>query len=171
MTSIYVNTYAFIDGNNLHLTLENLGWKLDLKKFRVYLKEKYGVTKAYYFVGYLEENENLYAHLREYGYIVVFKEVLKIKNKETGELTIKGNVDAELVLQVMIDFVDYRQAVIISSDGDYSCLVKYLVSKKKLLTILAPCKDGCSHLLVKSSLGNIAYVDKLRNILEFKPLK
>jgi len=171
MTSKYVNSYAFIDGNNLHLTLENLEWKLDYKKFRIYLKEKYGVSKAYYFIGYLEENESVYTHLREYGYTVIFKEVLKIVDKETGEVTIKGNVDAELVLQAMIDLENYRQAVIVSSDGDYSCLVKYLASKQKFLTVLAPCEEGCSCLLVKSSRGNIAYVDKLRKILEFKPLK
>ena len=26
--------YAFIDGNNLHLTMVNLGWALDYKRFR-----------------------------------------------------------------------------------------------------------------------------------------
>jgi uncharacterized LabA/DUF88 family protein len=171
MTTVYTNNYAFIDGNNLKLTVFYQGWELDNKKFRVYLKEKYGVIKAYYFIGYLEENENLYAHLREDGYILIFKEVLKVKDTETGAITIKGNVDAELVLQAMVDLENYRQAVIVSSDGDFSCLIKYLVSKNKLLTVLAPCESGCSHLLVKSSQGHVAYVDKLRRILEYKALK
>jgi len=34
------NNYAFIDSQNLNLGIQKLGWKLDYKKFRVYLKEK-----------------------------------------------------------------------------------------------------------------------------------
>jgi uncharacterized LabA/DUF88 family protein len=171
MTCKYTNSYAFIDGNNLYLTNENLGWELDLKRFRVYLKEKYGVIRAYYFIGYLEENEGLYSHLRDDGFHLIFKEVLKNRDEKTGQITIKGNVDPELVLQAMIDLPNYRQAIIISSDGDYACLIRHLVSLDKLLTVLAPCEKGCSHLLVKASLGKIAYVDRLRNICEYLPRK
>ena len=39
--------YAFIDAQNLYLGIKELGWKLNFKRFRVYLKEKYGVEKAY----------------------------------------------------------------------------------------------------------------------------
>lgn len=45
-----LTNYAFIDGNNLHLTMVNLGWALDYQRFRVYLSEHYGVAKAYYFM-------------------------------------------------------------------------------------------------------------------------
>ena len=38
------NNYAFIDSQNLNLAIRDLGWILDFKKFRVYLKEKYQVT-------------------------------------------------------------------------------------------------------------------------------
>ncbi|MBU2542149.1 hypothetical protein KJ785_01145 [Patescibacteria group bacterium] len=34
------NNFAFIDSQNLHLGISSLGWKLDYKKFRRYLKEK-----------------------------------------------------------------------------------------------------------------------------------
>ncbi len=34
------NNYAFIDGQNLNLGIKRLGWALDFKKFRVYLREK-----------------------------------------------------------------------------------------------------------------------------------
>src|SRR3989344_9542605 len=40
------NNYAFIDGQNLYLAIKKLGWKLDYKKFRVYLKEKLKVVMA-----------------------------------------------------------------------------------------------------------------------------
>lgn len=40
------NNFAFIDGNNLNLGIKDLGWPLDYKKLRVYLKEKYKTTKV-----------------------------------------------------------------------------------------------------------------------------
>lgn len=46
--------FAFIDGQNLiYNTKKNTknSWTVDLKRFRVYLEEKYHVNIAYYFVG------------------------------------------------------------------------------------------------------------------------
>ena len=37
------NNFAFIDSQNLNLGVQSLGWKLDHRGFRVYLKEKYKV--------------------------------------------------------------------------------------------------------------------------------
>jgi hypothetical protein len=46
-----IKTYAYIDRANLHKDIENLGWKLSYKKFRDFLTNRYGVKKAYYFIG------------------------------------------------------------------------------------------------------------------------
>ena len=35
--------YAFIDSQNLNLSILSLGWKLDFQRFRVYLRDKYHV--------------------------------------------------------------------------------------------------------------------------------
>jgi hypothetical protein len=67
------NTYAFIDSQNLNLGIQRMGWKMDWRKFRQFLDSKYGVTKAYMFIGYLAENESLYEHMHELGYLVVLK--------------------------------------------------------------------------------------------------
>lgn len=48
-----LTTYAFIDSQNLNLAVRDMGWKLDFARFRVYLKEKYGVDKAYILIGYV----------------------------------------------------------------------------------------------------------------------
>src|SRR5580704_19558933 len=109
--------YAFIDGNNLNLGIRSQGWPIDYRKLRVYLSEKYHVHKAYLFLGFLAENQNMYKRLQEYGYVLIFKPTLKGPDGK-----IKGNCDAELVLQAMIDFADYNRAVIITSDGDFGCL-------------------------------------------------
>ena len=58
-----INNYAYIDSQNLNLGVQSLGWKLDFKKFWVYLTEKYQVKIAYLFIGYLAENQDLYSSL------------------------------------------------------------------------------------------------------------
>lgn len=56
-------TYAFIDSQNLHLGVKSQGWTLDWRKFRQYLRNKYGVVKAYLFIGQVAGNESLYTFL------------------------------------------------------------------------------------------------------------
>jgi len=155
--------YAFIDGQNLNLGIQELGWKLDWHRFRVYLKEKYGVVQAYYFIGFLPEMNDLYSFLQKAGYILIFKPTLR-----TPSGKVKGNCDAELVLQAMIDYNKYEKAVIVSGDGDFACLVKYLNENDKLERLLAPNFRYCSALLKKPAKGKIAYVGDLRKKVEYK---
>ena len=87
------NNYAYIDGYNMHLSSTNLGWQIDYQKLRTYLSDKYGVVMVYYFIGYLDDYENLYSSLTKKGYTLIFKEVSRDENSK-----VKANVDAELVL-------------------------------------------------------------------------
>ena len=111
-------THAYIDGNNLHKGIQEMGWKLDYKRFRVFLKEKYGVDEAFYFIGLIPANKELYNSLQRWGYELVFKETLP-----NGEGEVKGNCDAELVLHAVSEFYQgqYEKAVLVSSDGDFAC--------------------------------------------------
>lgn len=130
--------YAFVDSQNLNLGALSAGWKLDFGKFRLYLRNKYGVTKAFLFIGYIKGNTGLYRYLQECGYILIFKNVLEIKKE--GKTTYKGNVDAELVLHAMIEYDNYRKAVIVTGDGDFYCLVEYLEGQRKLFKVITPNK-------------------------------
>ena len=156
------NNYAFIDGQNLYLGINRLGWKLDYKRFRTYLREKYSVTKAYMFMGFLPTNQELYNFLQTVGFVLIFKPILELR-----EGRVKGNVDAELILQAMIDYQDYSQAVIVTGDGDFYCLVKHLSMQGKLAKILAPSRENCSILLRKVSREKVALVSDLRSKLEY----
>lgn len=157
------NNYAFIDGQNLYLGVKELGWNLDYKRFRIYLKEKYRVEKAYIFIGYIPENQELYKQLQESEFILVFKPLLIPKDGTKP----KGNVDADLVLQTMIDYPSYDKAVIVTSDGDFYSLVDYLYSKKKLEIVLAPHQEKCSVLLRKKAREKIDFLDNLKNKLAY----
>jgi uncharacterized LabA/DUF88 family protein len=151
--------YSFIDSQNLNLGVSSQGWKLDWSKFRQYLRNKYNVTKAYLFIGYKHGNEGLYTGLRNKGYIVILKPTLVLPDG-----TIKGNVDAELVLHSMIQYQSYTKAIIVSGDGDFHCLAEYLVQKNKLLHLIVP-NITYSKLLKKFS-NFIIRIDQLRGSLE-----
>ena len=45
------NNVAYIDGTNLHNGTKQLDWHFDYARFRVWLREKYGVQQAYLFLG------------------------------------------------------------------------------------------------------------------------
>ncbi len=158
--------YAFIDSQNLNLGVESLGWKLDWRSFRQYLRNKYNVTKAYLFIGHIPGNESLYTFLQECDYILVFKPIL-IRHTNDEEI-IKGNVDAELVLHTMIHYKNYDKVIIVSGDGDFHCLIEYLDLKNKLLKIMAPTKHYSSLLRKFNQRHYIIRIDLLRKSLEYK---
>ncbi len=137
--------YAFIDSQNLNLGVQSQGAKLDFRKFRQYLTMKYSVSKAFLFIGYMKEHKNLYTYLEESGYICIYKKTLEYKDKK--ETIVKGNIDAELVLNAMIEFPHYDKAIIVSGDGDFYPLIDYLKKKNKLLKIITPNKKYSSLLL------------------------
>lgn len=161
------NNFAFIDSQNLNLSIQNLGWRLDFQRFRKYLTDKYSVTKAFLFIGYIEGNNDLYSFLQQAGFICIFKPTLKYKDGKT-----KGNCDAELVLQVMIEYRNYDKAVIVTGDGDFYCLVKYLVDMQKLNVVLIPNQLKFSALLkLKIFRPYLRYMNDLEEKLAYTKKK
>ena len=156
------NNFAFIDSQNLNLSILDQGWRLDFKRFRKYLEDKYSVEKAFLFIGYVPTQQSLYTALQEYGYVLVFKPTLTL-----AEGKVKGNVDAELVLHAMIEFQNYDQAVIVTGDGDFHCLVEYLKKQKKLLRLLIPNRHKYSALL-RAYAPDMAFISDWREKLEHK---
>jgi uncharacterized LabA/DUF88 family protein len=158
------DNYAFIDSQNLNLGILSCGWKLDYKLFRRYLKDRYNITSAYLFIGYKPGNETLYTNLQKYGYILIIKPTLELKDG-----TVKGNVDAELVLHTMLEIRNFNKAFIVSNDGDFHCLIEHLESVDKLGKIFAPNARYSS--LLKKYNKYISRVDVLRSTLELKKTK
>lgn len=156
------NNYAFIDSQNLNLSIKGQGWILDFIKFRRYLADRFGVGCAFLFIGQVCGNERLYTFLQKAGYICVFKPTLEIKNGK--EVKIKGNVDAELVLHTMIEWPNYAKAVIVSGDGDFHCLIEHLAKNDKLERIVIPNKFKFSSLLRKFN-NYISFLNKTREKL------
>jgi hypothetical protein len=155
----YQNNYAFIDSQNLNLSIREQGWVLDSRKFIKYLRDKYKITKAFIFIGFVPQHQALYTSLQKEGYILVFKPTLTLPDGR-----VKGNVDAELVLHAMIEYNNYDKALIVTGDGDFYCLVDYLLKNSKLLRLMVPNKDKYSSLFRKM-MRHIVFMNNLRSKL------
>jgi len=154
------NNFAYIDGANLHKGIKSLGWQLDYRVFRRWLEQKYNIEEVYLFIGLVPKHKDLYTFLQKCGYILVYKEVTY-----DGDGKVKGNCDADLVLNVMRDFYErnLKEAVLVTSDGDYSSLVTFLKEKGVFRALLSP-SNSCSFLLRKLNIP-IVYLNVLQGKL------
>jgi uncharacterized LabA/DUF88 family protein len=175
--------FAFIDSQNLTQTVQRLGWKMDWRKFRQYLKDTYGVTRAYMFIGYVPEFEAMYEQLHDMGYLIVLKPTYDMTRPREEDLPesqkpdsksdkeaedkkpTKGNIDADLVLWAMKELPNYDKAVIVSGDGDFYGLVEYLSEKRKLLKLLAPSMQFSN--LYNTHIEYVERLDTKRNLLQY----
>jgi uncharacterized LabA/DUF88 family protein len=155
------NNVAYIDGANLHNGIATLGWRLDYRRFRIWLLEKYAVKRAYIFIGLVPKYTALYTYLQEVGFTLVFKQTTS-----DGNGNIKGNCDADLVLFAVRDFYEQQcdKAVLVSSDGDYAGLVHFLKEKSVFKSLISP-RNHCSVLLRRLNIP-IVYLDTQRNNLK-----
>ena len=167
-----MNNQAFIDGQNLHLstTSTKSPWKVDLFRFYKYLEQKYKVEKAYYFIGcYEKKQEKLYRDIRDAGFELIFREHdAKLRSAK------KGNVDTDIVFAVMSKLyrgeLEDRKVLLISGDGDYFKMVKFLISEKRFHKILLPTKKNYSTLYSKIPQKYRAFLDDkdVKRKIEYK---
>ena len=135
------------------------GWKVDLVRFRVYLGEKYQVDKAYYFLGAVsDDNEKLYSTIQEAGFILMFRE-----HNQSMIGKKKGNVDTDVVFTVMEKIAErekFDKVILVSGDGDYIKMVKYLVAKNRLAKVIAPNHKSMSSLYKQIDDSYRAFLDE-----------
>ena len=141
-----MNNYAYIDNQNLYLATKNAPepWTVDMQRFRVYLREKYKVERAYLFMGANDEKfKHLYDKYSSYGYELRFRQHSdSIKSKK------KGNVDTDVVFQMLFDSFyedQFDKVILVSGDGDYFKTVQHLLKIKRFEKNLLPsCKNASS---------------------------
>lgn len=159
-----LGTYAFLDAQNISVSASRQHWKIDWYLVRKWLSDAYDVRRAIMFLGYMEAQEPMYDYFTECGYDVVFKPVRVLPNGET-----KGNVDAEIVLHAMAAYPHYDRAVLISGDGDFSCLVTYLRERGKLHSVVVPNLKGASGFLEEAAGGQLDDMTAHRAVMTYVP--
>lgn len=162
---------AFIDAQNLHLWTNSENWKIDFKKFRIYLKDKFNIKEAYFFLWFLDENQQeLYKNVQKAWFIVEFREHsshLKWKKK--------WNVDVDIVFEIMkriIEEKDFDKIVLVTWDWDYIKLINYLIWKKLLKKILFPNNKYSSlYKKIKDNFWINLSLSDIRRKIEYKSLQ
>jgi len=157
------NRFAYIDGANLHKGVGSAGWKLDYRKFRSWIRQKFGVSEAHLFIGMMPKHASLYTFLQSSGYQLTFKEIIF-----DGEGKAKGNCDADLVLKGVRDQFERapESFVLVSSDGDYAPLVRFWQEKNVSCTIVSPAPIGKCSILLKRTGAPIVYLQDVKHKLE-----
>jgi uncharacterized LabA/DUF88 family protein len=138
-----MSNIAYIDGQNLFMgtTKSSSPWVVDLVRLRVYLEKKYDVSKAYYYLGFVQDGskfESLYERIQSAGFILVFRE-----HNSAMLGTKKGNVDSDIIFSVMKRLYRkeiFDKIVLVSGDGDYKMLADFLIEEDRLEKVLFP--DG-----------------------------
>jgi uncharacterized LabA/DUF88 family protein len=149
------NNYAFIDCQNLWANKDK-SWNLDWSKFRSWLQSDCGVQRAYLFIGFINGYQKMYQQMQEAGFILIFKPIQENNGR------VSCNIDTEMVLQTMIQYNNFNKAVIISGDGDFTCLVDHLRVNNKLEKLILP-DNSYSLSLEKSSRDRNIFISSLKN--------
>jgi len=173
---------AFVDASNLFYGGEkSLGWKIDYRELLGYLKEKYDVSKVFYFGGVeihdfkynyqaddtvpleslgkhlldllqnrekeLNEAELLlvgrhlqrvrfYIRLDGFGYDLFLKPV-KLYDQDDGTTKRKANCDVDMAFHLMKEKDAFNRVVVLSGDGDFLPVLKYLRNIGKEVIVLS----------------------------------
>jgi uncharacterized LabA/DUF88 family protein len=165
------NNIAFVDGQNLYLgtTKSESPWKIDLFRFRIYLKEKYNVSEAFYFLGAVDESQqDLYDNIQRSGFILKFRE-----HSQSMIGKKKGNVDTDIVFSIMKTLYKqekFNKIILVSGDGDYFKLVDFLITENRFEKILFPCEKFASSLYKILSAKYCSFLDQkeVKNKLKYK---
>ena len=80
-----LGNYAFIDSQNVNVSTQKFGWKMNWRELRKFLEEKYNVSTAFMFIGYVPEFEALYEQMHEAGFSVVLKPTYDMTRPYKGQ--------------------------------------------------------------------------------------
>ena len=164
-------SYIFIDASNIHYYLKGEGWQIDWIRFQNHYKSAFQDPCFYYYEGIVSKGvysdnhpnhslqdfidakkrkQNYFKFLRQHDYKVRHKPVARVYDNTSGQFKHKCNFDVELTIDAIDNIDNYDVFSLVSGDGDFEKLVKYLKSKRKKTIVIAP-KDRLSNNLKKAA--------------------
>lgn len=159
-----IKTYAFIDASNIIYGARAEGWFIDQKKLLHYLKTRFNVSKAFFYYGRDSKSpkkEKFLQKLRDFGYILRVKEIKRYGSKS------KANCDVDLTMDVLLKIHEYQCAIVLTGDGDFAPLLRYLLSKKKKVVVISSPKRTAREIRAIAGNEHINF-GSLRFLIEYK---
>ena len=144
---------------------------IDLKNLVLYLRQKIKdkkVTKTQIasLMGNIQRVK-FYLKLEEFGYQLKLKQV-KIFREPDGRTTKKANCDVDMTFDLMRTFNKYQGVLVLSGDGDFAVVLKYLKNEGKEVKILAR-GERTAREIRQLAGGDFRDFSRLRIKLEYKP--
>jgi uncharacterized LabA/DUF88 family protein len=186
MTMPKPKSYIFIDASNIHYYLKDEGWKIDWLKFKKHYKDVFLNPCFYYYEGirskgvYFDHHpdhklqdfneakkrkQNYFKFLKQHDYKVKYKPVTRVYDNTSGQFKHKCNFDVELTIDAIDNINDYDVFSLVSGDGDFEKLVKYLKGKRKKTIVIAP-KDRLSDNLKKAA-NTVIYLHNIKDSIKY----
>lgn len=159
-----LKTVAFVDAANIIYGAKAERWFIDLKKLLGYLKDKYKISKTFFYYGKDSKNqkeERFLKRLKSFGYTLRVKEI-----KRYGRKT-KANCDVDLTMDVLLRMKEYKRAIILSGDGDFAPLLSYIISQRKRVVVIASPKRAAKE-IKRIAGGEFVDFGSLRYLIEYK---
>lgn len=131
----------FIDGANTDGAARLAGYFVDFRKVRTYFLSNATFYAGFYYVADFTASDPLqqtfFDFLSHAGFIVRRRPVKVIHDRETGERIIKGNLDTEIVLDMVNTVENYDVAFLFSGDSDFERTIELLRSRGKRVFVVS----------------------------------
>ena len=148
---------TYIDASNMFYSQQTLKWNIDYQKLITYLKRECNVVGVTIYFGKKsndKKQEKFLQKLEIFGYEVKTREVKYIRAK-TGEAKMKGNLDAEMILDMVVRKDTYDTLLLFSGDSDFGVIIDYLKSEKKRVLVASVKGHVSKELLNKAKYINL----------------
>ena len=135
-------TAVFIDASNIYFSQRTLGWRIDFKKLLAYFKKNTDLHRMAFYGALNPDNDRerkFHDFLEIIGYTVKHKKIKFIKDPSDQERGghHKGNIDVDLTIDAVHLRDEYDSFVLLSGDGDFESLLKYLKAYKKRCVVMS----------------------------------
>lgn len=177
-------TYVFIDVANIIYGAKKTGkWKVSYLKLINYLKTRYDAHRIFFFAGVKSIEKNNFNKLANYGYVLRLKELKIYKRKPSirkikcpnckrdfvkkfyRHPELKANCDVDLTFEAMRHSSDYSRMILLSGDGDFYPLVKFLLEKGRELRVIAESRS--TSITIKNLIGqNFIDLQSIKHIIK-----
>lgn len=158
---------VFCDDSNLYHAYQKYEWRVDFEKFKAFLEKRCNLQFINYYIAIPDESDASYK-----GTVSFLKKIKPYVNIETkdlkyirigGKLVKKGDVDVEIVLDVVRALSELDVVIVVSGDSDYLELKNYVVEDREKKIIFAGYEDNmawelrqCQHIYLNKLKEQIA---------------
>lgn len=135
----YGRIAIFIDAANIIYSCRDLGWQIKYKRLKEYFEKNVRLIDIHFYFAKREESQKddkFLGVLAQLGFELKVRR-LKIFSKKNGSRDTKGNVDGELIVDMLRLHKQFDTAVLMSGDSDFVHAVKYLRELGKRVIVIS----------------------------------